>query len=216
MTKILDTKIDQVKENIIEIGVLSRNMLKDSVLALYEMDKDRAEEVISRRKELTRIKKEIETKLIRALSLYQPMASDLRTILCMEQMANSFYRIGRNGKEISYIVSEMLDEDHLDEVESICSMAEEVDAMINDVIEAFKSDDTTVFENFHNRDDKIDKLYRTIYSKSVTHISEDLRHASHCLEYVLAARFLERCGDHACLMGEKIIYMLSGEHTDLN
>jgi phosphate transport system protein len=31
----------------------------------------------------------------------------------------------------------------------------------------------------------------------------------------MVARYLERCGDHACKMAEKIHYMVTGQHIEI-
>jgi phosphate transport system protein len=36
-----------------------------------------------------------------------------------------------------------------------------------------------------------------------------------CTNYVLVARYLERCGDHACKMAEKVHYMVTGERITI-
>jgi phosphate transport system protein len=32
----------------------------------------------------------------------------------------------------------------------------------------------------------------------------------------MVSRYLERMGDHACLMGEKVYYMIEGEKLEVN
>jgi phosphate transport system protein len=36
------------------------------------------------------------------------------------------------------------------------------------------------------------------------------------MDYVMIARYLERCGDHCCAMAEKIHYMATGERVDIS
>jgi phosphate transport system protein len=37
-----------------------------------------------------------------------------------------------------------------------------------------------------------------------------------CMHYTMVARYLERCGDHACKMAEKIIYMVTGQRVEID
>ena len=33
---------------------------------------------------------------------------------------------------------------------------------------------------------------------------------------MMVSRYLERCGDHACKIAEKIYYMVTGEHIEID
>lgn len=215
MNEMLDSRIEKAKRDVTELGLHSRGMLADAVKSFCERDTTLADNVYERRKILSDMDFGIEKKLLRILSLYQPVACDLRAILCMYQMSNSFFRIGRNAKEIAKLSGEMPEEPHLEIAESIAKMADEVDRMIGDVILAFMDGDVSRLSDFSERDDSIDTLYRRVYNESMMNITHDLRAAGRSMEYVLVSRFLERCGDHACLMAEKIIYMYTGEREEI-
>ena len=44
---------------------------------------------------------------------------------------------------------------------------------------------------------------------------EDPKFIRRGMHYIMVARYLERCADHACKMAEKIIYMVTGKHVDI-
>ncbi len=44
---------------------------------------------------------------------------------------------------------------------------------------------------------------------------ENPQNITMCTHYILVARYLERCGDHACDMAEEIIYMVSGNRVQI-
>ena len=215
MNEMLDAKLEKAKRDVTEMGLHSRGMLSDAVRSFCERDTMLADNVYARRKQLSEMDFGIEKRLLRILSLYQPVACDLRAIMCMYQMSNSFFRIGRNAKEIAKLANEMPEEPHLEIAESIGRMACEVDMMLESVISAFGSGDVSLLHDFSKRDDSIDTIYRRIYNESMMNITHDLSAAGRSMEYVLVSRFLERCGDHACLMAEKIIYMYTGEREEI-
>jgi len=45
---------------------------------------------------------------------------------------------------------------------------------------------------------------------------EDPKVITRCTYYIMVARYLERCADHACKIAEKIIYMVSGQHVEID
>jgi phosphate transport system protein len=45
---------------------------------------------------------------------------------------------------------------------------------------------------------------------------EDSKNIKQCATYLMTSRFLERCADYACKLGEAVIYMQSGERIEIN
>ena len=45
---------------------------------------------------------------------------------------------------------------------------------------------------------------------------EDSKTITTCTNYVMVARYLERCADHAVKIAEKIHYMITGEHIEID
>jgi phosphate transport system protein len=45
---------------------------------------------------------------------------------------------------------------------------------------------------------------------------EDSKNITTCTNYVMVARYLERCADHAVKIAEKIHYMITGEHIEID
>jgi phosphate transport system protein len=95
-------------------------------------------------------------------------------------------------------------------------MAECVVSMHRDVLDAYSSGDSTKLLTLFHRDDDVDNMQGSIFRESLTYMMEDNRNISRCVEYVMVSRYLERMGDHACLMGEKVYYMIEGEKLEVN
>ena len=45
---------------------------------------------------------------------------------------------------------------------------------------------------------------------------ENPRTITPCSFFAMIARYLERCGDHACRIAEKVHYMVTGEHKEIS
>ena len=44
---------------------------------------------------------------------------------------------------------------------------------------------------------------------------EDPRNITTSAHMMMIARYLERCGDHACKIAEKVYYMVTGKHIEI-
>ena len=87
--------------------------------------------------------------------------------------------------------------------------------MIEDALSAFRSQDISEFKDIKEKEEEVDALRYSVFRQSVSYMMEDPKLITRCMHYVMVSRYLERCGDHACKMGEKIHYMLTGEHIEI-
>ncbi|MGF3585462.1 MAG: phosphate signaling complex PhoU family protein, partial [Thermoplasmatota archaeon] len=99
---------------------------------------------------------------------------------------------------------------------SIPHMAEIVNGMINDVLYAFETGDISKFNDFIDREKTVDELRYSIFRECLSYMMEDPRVITRCTYYIMVARYLERCGDHACKIAEKIVYMVTGQRVEID
>ncbi len=198
------------------MGNIALQMLQCSVEALKKLDMDLARNCYDLKDKLMDYDEEIEDKTIKLAMLYQPMAKDIRTIACILKLITSLTRIGRYGKDISNIVIKELDGViHIKKIVSIPQMIAIVAAMVKDAIKAFETNDVEILEDFEERDDEVDELRISIFRECLTYMMEDPKNIKICTAYIMIARYLERCGDHACKMAEKIYYMVTGKRKEI-
>lgn len=207
-------ELSELKESVYELAELAQWMLEESVVSLKKKDIDLAKQVIAKKCELATMDDEIEKNSFRLLILYQPMARDMREIACCLKMITYLTRIGRYGKDIAQITLDLKGVDHVNRLVSIPKMANEVSSMIEDAMKAFTEEDIIYIKDFQDRDDDIDAMRYAIFREALTYMMEDQHKITQCTHYIMIARYLERCGDHALKMAEKIHYMVTGEYVD--
>ncbi len=157
----------------------------------------------------------IEQHALTLLTLYQPMAKDMRTIACILKMITYLTRIGRYGKDISNVAKELSMRPHIAKLVSIPYMADIVFGMIEDALKAFETEDLSLIQDFVERDDSLDALRYSIFRECITYMMEDPKNIKRCAHYIMIARYLERCGYHACKIAEKVHYMVTGERVEI-
>jgi phosphate transport system protein len=215
MVRKFHNELDELKEDVQDMGKLARDMLERSITALKNQDIEQAEWVISKKKEIRIIDSKIEERALHLAALYLPMAKDMRTIASILKMITYLTRIGRYGKDIAKSAVELSEKPHISKLVSIPYMAEIVCGMIDNALEAFKTEDLSLLEDFAERDDTVDALRHSIFRECISYMTEDPRTITQCTYYIMIARYLERCADHACKIAEKIHYMVTGEHVEI-
>ncbi len=208
-------QLEKLKENVIEMSNLSTAMLCTAVESLKNLDLEKAEWVNSKKKELAKMNVDLEEESLQLIALYQPMAVDMRTIACCLKMIVDLNRIGRYGKDIANVTKEIAPGPHIKKIISIPHMNNLVQSMINDAFTAFKTCDLSLIKNFTERDNDVDSLRYSVFRECVSYMMENPANITICTHYIMVARYLERCGDHACDMAEEINYMVSGNRIEL-
>lgn len=209
-------ELEQVKKEVIKMGNLAKDMLQKSVKALKDQDKELANWVLANKVKIADMDDTIEDKTLRLIALYQPMARDMREIACILKMITYLTRIGRYGKDIAQLVEEFRDQKHVKKLVSIPHMSDIVCGMIDDALVAFETGDVSKFNDFVDREDTVDELRYSIVRECLSYMMEDPKVIKRCTNYMMIARYLERCADHACKMAEKIYYMVTGERVEID
>jgi len=216
MVEELHSGLYDLKKQVVRMGNLAQEMLDKSVKALKEQDKQLAKDVLDCKNEIARLDDEIEQDALKLITLFAPMAKDMRQIATILKMITYLARIGRYGKDIANITLEIANKPHVKELVSIPYMAKEVDSMISDALTAFENENVETIDGFTSREKTVDELRYSIFRECLTYMMEDSKTIKQCTRYIMVSRYLERCGDHAVKMAEKIYYMVTGEHIDLD
>ncbi|MDG6256274.1 MAG: phosphate signaling complex protein PhoU [Methanomicrobiaceae archaeon] len=208
-------ELDALKAEIPVFARFAIGMLEDSITTLKNQDVGIAEDIRERKANLAEEHTYIEEEALRILALYQPMAKDLRVIACINQMNYSLYRVGRIGWDIAKLSMYVADQPFIENLQNIFHMGDLVVAMLRDVMEVYGSNDVSSLIELSKRDDVVDNLRSSIFRECLTYMMEDNRNIPRCIDYISVSRHLERAGDHACLIAEKIYYMDTGERVEI-
>lgn len=208
-------ELKDLKHQVLEQGAFAYGMLSLAMTALQDQNPALAEQVYLRKVELAERNLAIEEAALRLIALYQPMAGDLRAIVCALRMNVALFRIGRYGKDIANLVEGLSGKPHIGNLMNLPHMADLVCAMIDDALRAYQTEDIEPIEGMSRRDDVVDDLRYAIFRESVTYMMEDPKNIARCIDYVMVARYLERCGDYACDIAEQVCYMVTGERVEV-
>jgi phosphate transport system protein len=204
-----------LRQDVVAMARFGRDMLNDAMTTLQLQDLEKAVEVKSRKTALSEQHDALEDRVFTMIALYQPVARDLRTLVCSLMIVQASERIGRYGKDIANVTRHLADSESTGNFISIPHMSELVVAMIDDAILAYEHEDLSAIREMSKRDDVVDSLRTSIFRECLTYMMEDPRTITRCTHYVMVSRFLERSGDYACKMAEKVHYMVTGERIEI-
>jgi phosphate transport system protein len=215
MSEKFHTELDLLKQDTIAMARFARDMLADSVQCLVTGDVPDALEVVSRKREIHERTIGLEDRAYQLIALYQPMARDMRVIVCILKMIAGAERIGRYGKDIAGMTPHLRDQPSCPQQPPLSHMAALVTVMIDDVTTSFELEDLEFIRDFSSRDDDVDALWHSIFRQTLTIMMENQKTITRYASYIMAARYLERSGDHACRMAEHVHYAVTGERIEI-
>ena len=211
-----DRDLQQLQEDLLRMGDLVDGAIRRSIEALQARSMKLAETVITADNTIDELHLELEDRCLRLMATQQPMAKDLRMIAAVWAMTIDLERMADHAEDIAKITRRLAEEPLLKPLIDIPRMAELVHEMLRDGLDAFVRRDAGLAERMAVKDDAVDHLYAQVFRELLTYMIEDPRNIQRATHLLMVAQALERMGDHATNLGERVIYMVTGTLKELN
>lgn len=208
-------EMQNLMDDTVKMAETATEMTNLSIEAFCKKDLDKADVVIGMFDRVNRYDAEIEKKAIRILSLYQPAASDMRAIATVLKCITYLERIGKYSKNIAVATQYLHDKQSYEPVSAISGMGKTVVKMVNLVTQGFTKASVDGFDGIVDMDDYLDSAMRENMTNVVDFIVKNPESAVVCTYYISIMKYIERMGDHACKMAEKVTFMVTGMHTEI-
>jgi phosphate transport system protein len=209
--KQFNADLESVRSQFLQMGGLVEAMIRDAVHAVPTGDLDLVEKVRDHEKQVNRLEVEIDERISLILARHQPTAIDLRMLLAVSKMLTDMERCGDEAEKIANTVRRMYEADHrfIPAIE-VRHMAESVGRMLHDVLDAFARVEPVLAAQVVRNDKEVDREWKSALRNLITYMMEDPRTISRGIDMIFIARAIERIGDHAKNMAERVIYLVRG------
>lgn len=209
--------LEALHARLLEMGSLVEQVVAKSVESLAGLDVKTAQSVIDTDDTLDAMEMEIEQRCIRLIALQQPMAADLRLLATILKVVTDLERMADNAVNISEITLRIAGQQLVKPLVDIPKMAALAVTMVHDALNALIQRDETLARDVCERDDAVDDMYAALFEELVDMMKSDTDpiRVSQCANLMFTARFLERIADHATNIGERVVYLVSGERVKL-
>jgi phosphate transport system protein len=214
---LLDKEVASVRSDILTITSMVEEAIDNAMQALVERDADLALQVDAMDKDINLLRYHVEETGLRILATQFPAASDLRRVIASLHIAIELERMGDHAAGMARLVTRLQDETVAPADESfyqLPKMARRARKMVRESIDAYVIEDADLAEKIIKRDAKMDKNYE----KSVRNALADMEQDASVTRgtYLLwIAHNLERIGDRAVNIAERVIFMTTGRFTDI-
>ena len=99
-------------------------------------------------------------------------------------------------------------------LEHIQLMAEISMTMLSESLDAYVEKDLKKAEAVIKRDDEVDDLFDKVKNELINIIHENVNDGEQAANLLMAAKYMERIGDHATNISEWVIFSITGKHEE--
>ena len=217
MTRVLfEQRMQALLDDLIALGSMVEDALLAAIQALKERDFQASERIIAEDKGINQKRYDIEKEALVLIATQQPMATDLRVLASVLEIATELERMGDYAKGIANINLMIGEEPLMKPLIDLPRMAEMAASMLRRALDAFVRRDVGTARRIIAEDDEVDALYDQVYRELITYILQDPRYISQATYLLWAAHNVERTADRVTNICERTIFVVTGELTDLD
>ncbi len=214
---LLDRHLNELQSDVLRMASLVDVAIEKTMEALTNSDIQLAQEVIVGDSLINSIRLKIEDDAQLVLSTQQPLARDLRTIIAAIHIATELERMGDHAAGISQLVTRMEGNPAIAHWPRLPKMTKRARQMLQQGIQAFVEHDSQLALHLVRRDDKLDKHYRKLFEESLSRLTQmsDPEQIQAFTFMLWIGHNLERIGDRATNIAERVIFMTTGQFTEI-
>lgn len=213
-----EMQLSELREDVLKMGSMVEEELRMAMDALDRLDTSLAKEVFAFDNTINATRFNIEEKCFALIVTQQPAARDLRFVITVMNMIVDLERMGDQAKGIAKVIPHMVRSADIPRPTELGEMGRLVAKMLNQTMTAYAHDNIDLAQAVATQDDEVDALYNKVFTQIMSHMarvdSEMKVEASY--EVLRAARELERFGDLATNIAERVIYMVTGKLQEIN
>ena len=211
MTKHLERDLNQLSNQISDLGALVSESTSKCMVMLQTFDRGIAKEIVETEARVNTTEVEIEEECLKVLALHQPVAGDLRFLIVVLKVNNDLERMGDQVVNIAERVSFLADKERVVADLDFVAMGDIASRMVNQSVKALVKRDSLMAREVLAMDDDLDAMHARTYRVIQDVMAGNPYIVIPAVSYLTISSNLERLGDLATNIAEEIIFMEEGE-----
>jgi len=204
-----EEKLQDMKNETAKLAEMASEAIEKCIEALKNRDLELSDSIIRNDKKINELYMEIENKCIYLIALEQPVATDLRLISSTMSITNDLERIGDYAVNIAKINKRIKEKELVKPLIDLPRMKDIVREEIEIGMDFYKN--MTYSEEKLQIDDIIDDLNKQVFNELVLIMMGDPKTVDQAGKLMLVGRHLERAGDHAINIANRVNYIITGD-----
>ncbi len=211
-----DKKLQILQDEVLILGSMVENALTGAVQTLKQRDMEGSRRLIAEDRAINKKRFAIEADALVLIATQQPMASDLRILAAILDIASELERIGDYAKGIAKVNLMIGEQPLLKPLIDVPRMAEKARDMLHRALDAFIRRDIELARAIPLEDDEVDGLYNQVYRELMTYVISDPRTIEQANYLLWVAHNLERAADRVTNICERVVFTVTGKMVEMD
>lgn len=211
-----ERELQKLQADMLVLGSMVEKAILDAVTILQRHDLEAARQLIADDRLINEKRLSIEDNCLALIAMQQPMASDLRTLASVLEIATELERIGDYGKGIARITLMLGNEPLNFSLLDIEAMGRKACDLLRRALDAFNRRDVETARALPAEDDDVDALYVRTQSQLIAAIMADPRTIDRAMRLLWVAHNLERAADRVTNICERTVFTITGRMIELD
>jgi len=207
---LFDRELEQIRAGIRQIGDQASQAIAKAVDALVRRDLEAARAVKREDVAADQLRYTIENLCLTVIATQQPVARDLRELTGATFVAVELERCGDYAKGIAKAARRIIRNQSPVASFGLPDMASYARAMLDRSVEAFIRQDVAAARDIIQMDDEVDRYYDELLTQATSDMTTDPSHIEGGIWILHAGHCLERIGDRATNIAERVIFLDTG------
>ena len=211
----IEIYLGEIEEKLRREQEMVTDAVLDSMKAFDALDLSLASKVKEASRSIEELSDNVEAHVFETIARRQPVARDLRKLAAYLHVAHSFYRMGRYAYKVAHIVYLSQGLQHYKELQILPHMAQMAKRTVDIAMNALLTGDLSGIGELEELEAQIDKETEDMFEEIVGYLRQRQDITRMSLFYILVGRYFERTSDHAFMIAERAIYMVTGKKRKL-
>lgn len=211
-----ERELQKLQADMLVLGSMVEKAILDAVTILQRHDLEAARQLIADDRLINEKRLSIEDNCLALIAMQQPMASDLRALASVLEIATELERIGDYGKGIARITLMLGNEPLNFSLLDIEAMGRKACDLLRRALDAFNRRDVETARALPAEDDDVDALYVRTQNQLIAAIMADPRTLDRAMRLLWVAHNLERAADRVTNICERTVFTITGRMIELD
>jgi phosphate transport system protein len=208
--------LDELRIDVIRLAALTTEAIGAGTQAFLDADLAAAEQVIENDDDIDDLTHAIEDSCYQLLARQQPMATDLRTVIAVLRIVHELERSADLMVNVAKTTRRLYPHTLDPKLRGIIQrMGEQAGTQTRVALDAFADSDPSAAFALADMDDTMDDLTKSLFRHVLAGAgpgSDDEGNVLLAVQLALVGRHYERIADHAVTIGQRVGFMVTGEH----
>ena len=201
--------LDQISGDLSDMANQVIENLETAVRGLTERDSTLCDRVIAEDAEIDHLEMKIDEEGLRIMTLFQPVATDLRRVIAVMKVSSNLERVGDQAVSIARRARKMNRNLEIPETRLVEPVYKKAIGLLQKSITSFSQGNLEHALEIRAEDEELNASQKSVSKQLTSRMENDSDRIKDYLDLHFIVRWLERVGDHAKNIAEEAVFVTS-------